>query len=166
MDDSFAIVGVRLAGWNESVEEETDHHTEYRVETTVRRNSTSSVVTTYSRFRHFAALHAELQRCMPAHPAFAADFPVPKLIFHTDAAKRERADALSRYLNDVVLATSCPETPMQSLSRDPRGGRPPGALCRFLGVAEAPLTSTRRSSTSGISEVTEYRDDDGSSIAV
>jgi len=42
----------------------------------------------------------------------------------------------------------------------------PGALCRFLGVAEAPLTSTRRSSTSGINEVTEYRDDDGSSIAV
>ena len=103
---------------------------------------------------------------MPAHPSFATDFPVPKLIFHTDAAKRERADALSRYLNDVVLATSCPETPMQSLSRDPRGGRPPGALCRFLGVAEAPLTSTRRSSTSGINEVTEYRDDDGSSIAV
>ena len=99
---------------------------------------------------------------MPAHPSFATDFPVPKLIFHTDAAKRERADALSRYLNDVVLATSCPETPVQSLSRDPR----PGALCRFLGVAEAPLTSTRRSSTSGINEVTEYRDDDGSSIAV
>ena len=99
---------------------------------------------------------------MPGHPSFATDFPVPKLIFHTDAAKGERADALSRYLNDVVLATSCPETPMQSLSRDP----PPGALCRFLGVAEAPLTSTRRSSTSGDNEVTEYRDDDGSSIAV
>ena len=166
MADSLEIVAIRLAGWNENVEEETDHHTEYRVETTVRRNLTSSVVTTYSRYRHFAALHAELQRCMPGHPSFAADFPVPKLVFHTDAAKRERADALSRYLNDVVLATSCPETPMQSLSRDPRGGRPPGALCRFLGVAEAPLTSTRRSSTSGINEITEYRDDDGSSIAV
>ena len=166
MADSLEIVAVRLAGWNENVEEETDHHTEYRVETTVRRNLREETIVTYSRYRHFAALHAELQRCMPGHPSLAAEFPVPKLIFHTDAAKRERADALSRYLNDVVLATSCPETPMQSLSRDPRGGRPPGALCRFLGVAEAPLTSTRRSSTSGINEVTEYRDDDGSSIAV
>ena len=123
MADSFAIVAVRLAGWNENETEETDHHTEYRVETTVRRNLHEETIVTYSRYRHFAALHAELQRCMPAHPSFATDFPVPKLIFHTDAAKRERADALSRYLNDVVLATSCPETPVQSLSRDPRGGR-------------------------------------------
>ena len=166
MDDSLEIVAVRLAGWNENVEEETDHHTEYRVETTVRRNSREEVVTTYSRYRHFAALHAELQRCMPAHPAFATDFPVPKLVFHTDAAKRERADALSRYLNDVVLATSCPETPVQSLSRDPRGGRPPSALPlprRRRGAADI---DTALVNDPGINEVTEYRDDDGSSIAV
>ena len=60
MADSLEIVAVRLAGWNENVEEETDHHTEYRVETTVRRNLCEETIVTYSRYRHFAALHAEL----------------------------------------------------------------------------------------------------------
>ena len=50
------------------------------------------VVTTYSRYRHFAALHAELQRCMPGHPSFATtEFPVPKLIFHTESAPHATA---------------------------------------------------------------------------
>ena len=68
---------------------------------------------------------------------------------------------------NVERIPALPQLPLlRRRAQDLRGGRPPGALCRFLGVAEAPLTSTRRSSTSGINEVTEYRDDDGSSIAV
>ena len=106
VDDSLTIVSVRIGGWLENTDNDTDFHTQYRVEAAVRRGESSSdeVVTTYSRYRSFAALHAELARCLPGDPRFAKEFPVPKLVFHHDAAKRERADALAKYLNEVEAA--------------------------------------------------------------
>ena len=123
-------------------------HTEYIISTDYedtegKRHSVSKM----HRFSAFQDLHADIQLKL----GLPTTLPVAKTLMTTSAVKDERVVKFQEYLRNAVA--KC-------------GSEPHPALCRFLGVAEAPLTSTRRSSTSGISEVTEYRDDDGSSIAV
>ena len=162
MADSLEIVGIRLAGWNVNENEETDHHTEYRVENLISLEPVDHV-----RLGNLCGDAVKLVGKLGArHEDFAA---------LGNRGRRRHVFALGRVgvcvkvEADLVVRNAVKGGGLRergALSRDPRGGRPPGALCRFLGVAEAPLTSTRRSSTSGDNEVTEYRDDDGSSIAV